>query len=84
MPHDLRPVVAGPYRFVRHPNYTAVVAEFAALPMAGGAWLSAACLSALNAAVLYPRIKAEEALLAASPAYRTAFAGRARFIPGLF
>jgi len=33
--------------------------------------------------VLADRITAEERLLAASPAYRQAFAGRARFIPGV-
>lgn len=84
VPRNLEPVTTGPYRFIRHPNYVAVIAEFAAIPLIAGAWRSAVILSALNAAVLYDRIRAEERLLDASPAYRTAFAGRARFIPGLF
>jgi methyltransferase len=84
VPADLRPVVTGPYRWIRHPNYLAVVVEFLALPMAGGAWLSALGLSALNAAVLFDRIRAEERLLAAVPGYEEAFRGRARFIPGIF
>lgn len=84
VPRDLRPVVAGPYRYIRHPNYLALVLEFAAIPMVAGASVSAVVLSALNGAVLYRRIGAEERLLDASPAYREAFAGRARFIPGLF
>lgn len=84
VPEGLQPVTAGPYRFVRHPNYVAVIAEFAAVPLVAGAWRSAALLSALNAAVLWDRVTAEERLLDASPAYRRAFSGRARFIPGLF
>jgi methyltransferase len=75
------PVVGGPYRYIRHPNYAAVILEFAAVPMIAGAWLTALALSCLNAVVLYDRIRDEERLLGASPAYRRAFAGRARFIP---
>jgi methyltransferase len=84
VPRDLRPVAGGPYRFVRHPNYLAVVLEFLALPMAGGAVASALGLSVLNAAVLFDRIRAEERLLAAVPGYEDAFRDRARLIPGLF
>jgi methyltransferase len=84
VPAGLAPVVSGPYAFIRHPNYLAVALEFLALPLIAGARLSAAFLSAVNAAVLFDRIRAEERLLEASPAYRRAFAGRARFIPGLF
>ncbi|HEV3074229.1 MAG TPA: isoprenylcysteine carboxylmethyltransferase family protein [Thermoanaerobaculia bacterium] len=58
------PVSAGPYRFLRHPNYLAVVAEMAALPLLHGAWLTAAVYSAANAAVLTVRIRAEESALA--------------------
>jgi methyltransferase len=77
-------VTTGPYRFIRHPNYVAVILEFAALPMAGGAWLSALVLSALNGLVLWDRIRDEERLLAAVPGYEEALGGRARFLPGLF
>jgi isoprenylcysteine carboxyl methyltransferase (ICMT) family protein YpbQ len=52
--------------------------------MAGGAWISALGLSVLDGAVLVDRIRAEESLLAEVPGYRQAFAGRARFIPGIF
>ncbi len=54
----------GPYRFVRHPNYLLVAAEIALLPAAFGAWWIALVFSALNAAVLWHRIRVEEAALA--------------------
>jgi methyltransferase len=73
----------GPYRWIRHPNYVAVVLEFACLPLAVGAVPEAAALSIANALVLVPRIRAEEALLDALPGYRDAFAGVPRFIPSL-
>jgi methyltransferase len=56
-------VVAGPYRFLRHPNYLAVVVEMAALPLLHGAWLTAVAFSAANAVLLAVRIPAEEAAL---------------------
>jgi len=84
VPPDLRPVTAGPYRFIRHPNYVAVALEFAAPPLAGGAWLSALVLSALNALVLFDRIRDEEALLRRVPDHEQALGRKARFIPGLF
>ncbi|HVB13567.1 MAG TPA: isoprenylcysteine carboxylmethyltransferase family protein [Candidatus Dormibacteraeota bacterium] len=84
VPEDLQPVTLGPYRWIRHPNYLAVILEFAALPMAGGAWLSAVGLSVVDGAVLVDRIRAEEALLANTSGYQEAFAGKARFIPGIF
>jgi len=60
------PVAAGPYRFLRHPNYLAVAAEIAALPLVHGAWLSALLFSAANTAVLRARIRTEERALAAA------------------
>lgn len=57
-------VRGGPYRYLRHPNYLAVVAEMAALPLLHGAWLTAAVFSAANAAVLSVRIREEESALA--------------------
>lgn len=84
VPADLEPVASGPYAYIRHPNYLAVILEFLALPLIAGARVSAVVLSALNAAVLFDRIRAEERLLQASPAYRHAFGKRSRFIPGVF
>ncbi len=51
------------YRWVRHPNYTAVAAEVAALPLVHTAWLTAIVFSVANALVLTVRIRAENAAL---------------------
>jgi len=61
----LRPRTGGPYRYVRHPNYVAVVLEGVALPLVHTAWLSAAVFTALNAALLTVRIRAENRALLA-------------------
>jgi methyltransferase len=76
------PVTSGPYRFLRHPNYLAVIVEILALPLAHTAWLTAAVFSFANALLLRVRIHAEEAALARTSHYQTAFAGRYRLIPG--
>jgi len=57
-------VAGGPYRFLSHPNYVAVVAEGAALPLVHTAWITAVAFSVLNAALLRTRIKVENAALA--------------------
>jgi len=74
------PVQGGPYRFVRHPNYAAVVLEMIAVPLVHGCWVTALVFSALNLVVLRVRIRAEEAALGA--VWQDAFAGRPRFLPG--
>ena len=53
----------GFYRWVRHPNYVAVAAEVAALPLVHSAWLTAIAFSICNALVLNVRIRAENAAL---------------------
>lgn len=71
----------GPYRFIRHPNYLVVILEIACLPLVHSAWISAVVLTLLNAVVLAHRIKTEELALLTVPAWRAAFANKARFIP---
>jgi methyltransferase len=56
-------VTGGPYRFVRHPNYVAVVAEGVALPLVHTAWVTAVLFTACNAALLTVRIRAEDGAL---------------------
>lgn len=75
------PVTGGPYRFLRHPNYVAVVLEIAAVPLIHGAWLTAVIFTVLNALILRVRIKQEEQAL--GPQYAQAFAALPRMVPRL-
>ncbi|MBI3249719.1 MAG: hypothetical protein HYZ50_24755 [Deltaproteobacteria bacterium] len=80
----VRPIVAtGPYRYVRHPNYTIVIAEMVALPLVHCAYLTAVVCSLLNALVLWRRIQAEERMLFGQPEYLRAMARKPRFLPAL-
>jgi methyltransferase len=63
-------VTAGPYRWLRHPNYLAVVLELAAIPLVHGAWLTAVVFGLANLALLRLRIGVEEPALAAAEAGR--------------
>jgi methyltransferase len=67
------PIEEGPYRLLRHPNYLAVCIELAVVPLAFGAWWTAAVASVLNAGLLLGvRIPAEARALAwADEATRT-------------
>jgi methyltransferase len=78
---DHEPVTSGPYRWVRHPNYVAVILEVAAVPLVHGAWVMAILGTALNTLLLRVRIRVEEAALGSSHA--AAFVGRPRLIPGV-
>ncbi|HEY3358190.1 MAG TPA: isoprenylcysteine carboxylmethyltransferase family protein [Polyangia bacterium] len=74
------PVTGGPYRALRHPNYLAVAVEMLAVPLIGGALVTALLATAANAALLAVRIPAEERAL--GPAWQAAFRGRPRVGPG--
>lgn len=59
-------VTRGPYRWLKHPNYVAVVVEVAALPLVHSAVMTAAVFSLLNAVLLVRvRIPAENRALSA-------------------
>lgn len=60
-------VTGGPYRWLRHPNYVAVVIEGFALPMVGFAWVTAIVFTVLNAWLLTVRLRVENAALATLP-----------------
>jgi methyltransferase len=56
-------VARGPYRWIRHPNYVAVVAEGIALPLVHTAWITALVFTVLNVPLLAVRIRCEDAAL---------------------
>ncbi|MGH1524706.1 isoprenylcysteine carboxyl methyltransferase family protein [Leifsonia sp. L25] len=67
----------GPYRWLPHPNYVAVVVEGFALPLVHTAWITALAFTVLNAALLLGfRIPCENRALA-SPAAAPASASSA-------
>jgi len=63
----LPPVTSGPYRFLSHPNYVAVVVEGIALPLVHAAWITALVFTVANAALLAVRIRVENAALRTLP-----------------
>ncbi len=68
------PVASGPYRFLSHPNYVAVVAEGIALPLVHTAWITAVVFTVLNAWLLTVRLRCENAALAELPSATSAAA----------
>lgn len=77
-------ITSGPYRWVRHPNYSAVFVEMFALPLIHTAWITALSGTVAHTWVLRGRIAAEEKVLLADPEYRAAMAAKPRFVPFLF
>ena len=53
----------GPYRWLHHPNYVAVVAEGFALPLIHTAWLTAVAFTLANAMLLRTRMRVENSAL---------------------
>jgi methyltransferase len=60
-------VTRGPYRWLTHPNYVAVVIEGVALPMVGFAWATAVIFTLLNIPLLITRLRVENEALAMLP-----------------
>ena len=64
---DLPPVRSGPYRFLSHPNYVAVVIEGVALPLVHACWMTALGFTVANAALLTVRMRVENRALSDLP-----------------
>jgi methyltransferase len=77
-------VSSGPYRWVRHPNYVGVVAEVFSLPMIHTAWITAIVGTLGYLEILRRRLRVEDSVLLADPAYRLAMGGKPRFFPRVF
>jgi len=77
-------VTSGPYRWVRHPNYVAVVMELFSLPMIHTAWITALAGTLANLEILRRRLRVEEGVLMADPSYRSAMGEKPRFLPKVF
>jgi methyltransferase len=77
-------VTAGPYRWVRHPNYVAVVVELFSIPMIHTALITALVGSLANLEILRRRVRVEDGMLMADPEYRATMGAKPAFIPGLF
>ncbi len=75
------PVTGGPYRYLRHPNYLAVILEVAALPLIHTAWWTATVVSLGNAWVLWTRIRVEETALEQASSYHEALGDRSPLLP---
>jgi protein-S-isoprenylcysteine O-methyltransferase Ste14 len=80
---DQTVVDAGPYRWVRHPSYTAIVMSFFGIGVALENWLSLAVLLIVPTIGLVVRIRVEERALleALGEPYRSFADSRARLIP---
>jgi protein-S-isoprenylcysteine O-methyltransferase Ste14 len=79
-------VARGPYRWIRHPSYTGLLAIVAGFGLAAGSWLSFAACLVLPLPAIVRRIHVEEAELerVLGDSYRGYAAGRARLIPRLW
>jgi methyltransferase len=80
-PSKLGIVAAGPYRWIRHPNYTAVFLEMLALPLIHTAWIVASVGAVVHLVILSRRVALEEQVMMQDRAYQAAFASKPRFIP---
>ncbi len=77
-------VTGGPYRWARHPMYTALFSFFAGLAFISASWLIV-LLVAASIAVLYTRIGKEEVMMVEQfgDEYREYMKHTGRFLPGV-
>jgi protein-S-isoprenylcysteine O-methyltransferase Ste14 len=84
---DGQPVVdSGPYRWIRHPSYTGLIAAFIGIGLALGNWLSLLLFLVVPTIGLVFRVHVEEAALLTNlgEPYRRYAARRKRLLPGLW
>jgi protein-S-isoprenylcysteine O-methyltransferase Ste14 len=83
---DQTVVDTGPYRWVRHPSYTAILVSFVGIGVALENWLSLLVLIVVPTIGLVLRIRVEERALleALGEPYRHFAATRARLVPRLW
>jgi protein-S-isoprenylcysteine O-methyltransferase Ste14 len=76
----------GPYRWVRHPSYTGLIATFVGIGLALGNWAALAALAILPTVGLLIRIHDEERVLLGElgEPYRRFASDRARLFPGVW
>ncbi|ANC77731.1 isoprenylcysteine carboxyl methyltransferase [Fictibacillus phosphorivorans] len=74
-------VAKGPYRFMRHPNYTIVSLELLVMPLIFGAYFTAVLFTILNIFMLRVRIPAEEKALMELTDYEKSHGQKQRFFP---
>lgn len=74
-------VVTGPYRWIRHPNYVAVLMEIAGTTLPGKAVWTCLTVLVLFCIVLYHRIRREEEALTGHTDYSGSMSGKRRFVP---
>lgn len=74
-------VTSGPYRWIRHPNYVAVVIEIFAIPMIHTAWITALAGTLANLEILRRRLGVEDGVLMADDSYRELMGAKPRFLP---
>lgn len=80
---SLEVVSRGPYRWVRHPIYSANLAALAGLSLATGSLWIVTCLFIVAAYYLTSAGYEEEALTSTLPGYGNYVARTSRFVPGL-
>jgi methyltransferase len=74
-------VSAGPYRWIRHPNYVAVFLELLSIPLLHSAWLTATLAGFGSLLVLHRRIQSEEQILLSDERYLAVMGSKPRFLP---
>ena len=74
-------ITGGPFRWIRHPNYVAVVTELLVIPLIHTAYITAIIYSVANLLLLRSRVRVEEEALREHLGYDGAMGDKPRFLP---